>query len=84
MSGNKMDSFSGIAETQDFHATTGRGRRWRRLLLPALMAVAAIGLIQWSRTGTDSAPQYKTETAQRGNLTVTVTATGKLEPDPRS
>jgi HlyD family secretion protein len=57
--------------------------RWRRCLNRilgglALGIVAAGTLLAWKGAGPPDVPQYKTQEAQRGNLTVTVTATGTL------
>jgi len=62
-----------------------RSSRWRRylkgLLGILLLGIAAAGLaVAWKAARTPDAPQSKTEEAQRGNLTVTVTATGTLQP----
>jgi HlyD family secretion protein len=46
-----------------------------------LIAVAAVVVTVVSKvTSTTNAPQYKTQETQRGNLTVTVKATGTLQP----
>ncbi len=58
----------------------------RKLLLKRLLTVAglaAIGvaaLFWWQRDIPAAAPQYKTAPAQRGDLKVTITATGNLAP----
>ncbi len=59
----------------------GRLRRLLRwLLLAAVLVLIAIGLL-FLRAGSDSnRVQYQTVQAVRGDLTVTVTATGKLQP----
>ncbi len=47
----------------------------------ALLAVAAAGLWWWQQQRTaDAAPSYTTQTVARGNLTLTVTANGTLQP----
>lgn len=60
---------------------TGRRRPWRWWLLVALLIVGAVAWI-YARTGSEgvAAPQFSTEAVQRGNLVVTVTATGSVEP----
>lgn len=62
-----------------------RASRWRAWLKRAigflLVAIAAVAVAVVSKiTSTTNAPQYKTQEAQRGHLTVTVTATGTLQP----
>jgi len=57
-----------------------RAARRRRILLTVIVA-ALLALWGLRRlTGDDAAVTYLTEPATRGNLTVTVTATGTLEP----
>ena len=59
----------------------GRARRYGLWLAAAVLAIAAAGAYFYLRSGADtSAPQYATEEVRRGNLVVTVSATGKLQP----
>ena len=53
-------------------------KRWFIIGLLVLLAVASIIFLKTA--GNNDGPQYKTQVARRGNLTVTVTATGNLEP----
>jgi HlyD family secretion protein len=54
-------------------------RRLRRVLGSLALGIAAAGaVLAWKGAGTPEGPQYKTEKAQRGDLNVTVTATGTL------
>lgn len=72
---------SAVAATLARAGSTGRrfGRRqW--LGLAAVVAAGAAALFWWQRDTPAAAPQYKTLPVQRGNLTVTVTATGNLAP----
>ena len=57
------------------------GRRRLRLAL-AILAVLllAVTALLWLRSGEESAVRYETAAVERGDLTVTVTATGTLEP----
>ena len=56
-------------------------RRWRRLLLLAVLALAvAAGLYALVGGGGEAPLRYVTEPATRGNLTVIVTATGTVQP----
>jgi HlyD family secretion protein len=70
----------------DIHETLGltpRGRRRRigRWLFAALILVALAGLVLRMRaTPAQAVSPYKTETVQKGALTVSVTATGELKP----
>ena len=58
-----------------------RTRPWVRLLLVALVIALCAGGYAWWRSsaGTDTT-RYGTDEAVRGNLVVTVTATGNLQP----
>ena len=61
-----------------------RGRRWTRLgrwlaIAGILVALAAAGYAWFSRADS-AAPQYRTAAVTRGDLVVTVTATGNLQP----
>jgi len=59
----------------------GRARRYGLWLAAAVLAIAAAGAYFYLRSGAkSSAPQYATEEVRRGNLVVTVSATGKLQP----
>jgi HlyD family secretion protein len=59
--------------------------RWRKLLgwLAILLVTGAIGAYlfnKWKTSAAESPVRYRTEEARIGNLTVTVTATGQLQP----
>lgn len=59
----------------------GKGRYLKRLLvwgLPALLLILVV--FTWSAGKNGATVEYKTADAQRGDLTVMVTATGNLEP----
>lgn len=55
-------------------------RRWRAPLAAALIAVLAVFYFLLSGNGDSDTRRYLTDTVRRGNLVVTVTATGNLEP----
>jgi HlyD family secretion protein len=56
----------------------GRPGRW----LAAMLVLAAVmaAFVLWRSGAEPSGPRYATEEARRGNLVVTVSATGKLQP----
>ncbi len=55
--------------------------KWRKgLIAGGIAALLIIAAVVWLSRGDTRTVQYKTEKAQRGDLTVTVTATGNLEP----
>ncbi|MGD8385445.1 MAG: efflux RND transporter periplasmic adaptor subunit [Lysobacterales bacterium] len=61
------------------HATRrGRKRRW--LFVGGVAVILALVMFSWLKKDNTGAVQYRTEPARRGDLTVTVTATGTLEP----
>jgi len=57
-----------------------RRRRWWYLLLAALLIGLAILVTLYSLSGNGQTLRYQTSEARRGDLTVTVTATGTLQP----
>jgi len=68
-------------------ATLGLGRgaakrwRWKRWSVAALVAAAAIAAaVAWKNSGTSTSVRYEASEVGRGDLVVTVTATGNLEP----
>jgi HlyD family secretion protein len=73
-------------DTPDIHDTLGltpRGRRRRigRWLFAALILVVVAGAaLRWRATPAQAVSPYKTESVQKGALTVSVTATGELKP----
>jgi len=81
-----MSNTSSVADTElakilESESTHGRFRVLRWLI--AVLALALIGGgFAWFRSGStvDAAPRYQTEPLSQGNLRVTVSATGKLEP----
>jgi len=59
----------------------GKGKVLRRLIVPVLLVMAVvIAVIIWRTADKADATKYKTQEVHRGNLTVNVTATGKVEP----
>jgi HlyD family secretion protein len=59
----------------------GKGRYLKRLLVwGLLLLVVVLVAFTWNSRRNGAAVEYKTVEAQRGDLTVTVTATGNLQP----
>ncbi len=59
----------------------GHGRRWGRVLAVLILLAAGIGgWVFWSGRDTGGGVTYITEPASRGTLTVTVIATGTVQP----
>ena len=74
-SGSDITAILGIGSASTHF---GRYLRWIAVPVVVLLGLAAYG---WLRSGTHSqVPLYETETVSRGNLVVTVSATGTLEP----
>jgi len=73
---------SDVAQTLEVGGVHDPGKRMKLYLLFALavviIAVVAIIVIKSKTTSTDA--QFKTEECSQGDLTITVTATGTLEP----
>lgn len=83
MAGANLDPPSDVARTLGLGQSAGKGRHVKRWLtwgtLAVIMAIVVI-VIRWSTEHGSDTLQFKTEEARRGDLTVTVTATGTLEP----
>lgn len=63
-------------------AGPGKRNRFRFLAIAAVVLVASGGCFWWSRQSAarNQAPTYTTEALRRGDLGLTITATGNLEP----
>ena len=73
------ESERGIAATLGIE--NGHSRRWRRWALAAVLAIGVVGAGYALFSGNrPDAPSYSTQPAVRGDLVVTVTATGSVEP----
>ena len=70
-----------IAQRLDFSATNGAGKHPLRWLLGVGLVVAVIaGILLWKPVSDQTRLRYKTLPLETGDLTITVTATGNLEP----
>lgn len=72
-------------KTAEIEAILGQSTSKRKWLWPVIigtgLVLAAGGLwLWWPGTGAQRAPQYVTQAIDRGDVTVTVTATGSVEP----
>ena len=78
---SKTNPESDIAQTLGIDSSSGRRKHLKRWLAVAFLALAAVAAVfLWRTADKAGLVQFKTQEAQRGNLTVTVTATGNLEP----
>ena len=78
----KLDELPDISETLQFDQPSGKRRNLKRWGITAIssLAVIVIAVTLWKVLSPPPAPQYKTQKANRGDLTVIVTATGTLQP----
>ena len=76
-----MNEESNIQKLLALESTSGKGRNFKRLLLyGGAIAFIILIIFKWS-TGDNASPtKYETMEAQRDALTVTVSATGNLQP----
>jgi HlyD family secretion protein len=71
----EIDQTLGIGQSSD------RKKRIKRWLFLSLLTIAIVtSAVVWMGTKKSNSIQYQTQKVQRGDLTVTVTATGALEP----
>lgn len=80
MSGPRKQDDSDVQRTLSLEPRRKKSRYLKHLLIwpPVLLAIIFL-LFQWMERGKESAMEYRTVKAQRGDLTVTVTATGNLK-----
>jgi HlyD family secretion protein len=74
-SGTDINTILGTAGTR---ARFGRHLRW--IGVPVVILLGIVAYVSLRSGDHSQAPLYETETASRGNLVVTVSATGTLEP----
>lgn len=81
MNSTNTDHDSDIGKTIGLDSSPGRRKNFKRVLFwGAPLLVVVLLLIKWNM-GNDAAEiQYKTQPVKRGNITITVTATGNLTP----
>ena len=70
-----------IGQTLGIDKSSDRKKYLKRWLIVTLLAIAGVtSAVVWKGTKKSNSMQYQTQKIQRGDLTVTVTATGALEP----
>ena len=78
---SKTNPKSDIGKTLGIDQATGHGKHRKRWLIVAFLAIAGVTTaFVWKRAEKSNSMHYQTEKVQRGDLTVSVTATGNLEP----
>ena len=75
---NKDTDVAASLRLGESRSRTGRLGRW--LILSILVIGLAGAVLLWLGLGKPGAAQYRTAVLQRGDLTVTVTATGSVQP----
>jgi HlyD family secretion protein len=77
----KPNSDSDIHQVLEMDRSSVRKAKIRRWLILSVLAIATVaGVVFYQRGGKAGIVQYKTQEAERGNLTLIVTATGTLQP----
>ena len=72
---------SDIAHILGIDKASSKKKRLRKWLIVVLLAIGALITIAiWRGSNKADSMQYKTQEVQRGDLTVTISATGSLEP----
>ena len=72
---------SDVAKTIGLNSSPRRGKYLKRYFFWAIIVVMVVfGIVRWETTRSSDAIQYKTRPAATGNLTITVTATGNIQP----
>ena len=77
------DSADAVLDTSHLRAELARLRRRRRIILAGGLLVLLLAAGLWfvgKRGGEPVSVRYLTDAAQRGDLSITVTATGNLSP----
>lgn len=78
---SKTNAELDISQTLGIDQSSDRKKHLKRWLIVAFLAIAGVtSAVAWKGTKKSNSMQYQTQKVQRGNLTVTVTATGALEP----
>jgi HlyD family secretion protein len=72
---------SDINQTLGIDPSQGHRKHKKGWLMVVLLVIAGVtGAVVWNGTEKSNSMQYQTRESQRGDLTITVTATGTLEP----
>ena len=78
---DKTGTENKLAEHLELNSSNKKGSRLKKLIIIVIIIIAAlIGLSFFRSKHTESEAKYKTEPVTKGNLTITVSATGSLEP----
>lgn len=78
---NKRETRNMLAENLELDKNNGKGSKIKKfVIIIIILIVVFAGLSFLKGRGTETVTQYETEPVTRGNLTITVSATGSLEP----
>jgi HlyD family secretion protein len=78
---SNINSESNISQTLGIDQSKNHRKHLKRWLIIALLVIVVVtSAVVWKKVERSDSMQYQTQKVQRGNLTVTVTATGNLEP----
>ena len=78
---NKIETRNMLAENLELNKKNGKGSKLKKFLIIIIIIIAIFaGLSFLKGNGTETVTMYETEPVTRGNLTITVSATGSLEP----
>ena len=78
---SNINSESNISQTLGIDQSQNHRKHLKQWLIIALLAiVGGTSAVVWKKVEGSDSMQYQTQKVQRGNLTMTVTATGNLEP----
>jgi HlyD family secretion protein len=78
---SKINPESNLSETLKIGQSFRHGKRWKRWFVPVMLVTLIVAsVVIWKMNGNSKTTQFKTVEAQRGNITVIVTATGTLQP----
>ncbi|MBN2332451.1 MAG: efflux RND transporter periplasmic adaptor subunit [Deltaproteobacteria bacterium] len=81
MNTTEMAGSADLKKTLGLEPSAGRNKHLNRLLVwGVLLVVVIVVSLRWITGRNDQAIEYQTVAAQRGDFTVTVTATGNLQP----
>ncbi|MFO1430425.1 MAG: efflux RND transporter periplasmic adaptor subunit [Candidatus Competibacteraceae bacterium] len=75
---NQADAIEAVLDINQVLSQGEKQTRWLGIVTLTLFIVAAIYI--WLRAGNTTSLEYRTELARQGDLTVTVSVTGKLQP----
>ena len=80
MMNSDSENSNHINETIGLDKQSPARKRAKAWVVAAIVAVLIAGVVIFVYPKNDVLPQYNTDQVQQGNLIVTMTATGKLEP----